>query len=513
MTSLLRLTSSSLLLQSLLLALLACRVQAQPQWVIVDPPGQDGVELSSGMTGAEELSGITWAGGSQFYVVGDNFRVVYPLSLSVDAHSGLVSAAALGSGVTLATGSDLEGIAFNPSNASWLVSDESSAAIREYAVADGSLLQTLPVPAVFAGVRPNLSLESLSRQADGAALWTANEEALSSDGPVSSFASGSTVRLQKFDATLQAVGQWAYVTDPLTGDILTPGRDVEASGVSDLVALPGGQLLVLERAFGLGLFRHRLYEVDFAGATDVSALPSLDGVPHTAVTKHLLWERTGASNFEGISLGPALPNQGQSLLLVSDNGNGLSQQLYALALLPNVPMCSEQPLMSCRPAGGSRVAISSSGGERDKLRWSWRKGTLPDLVGFGDPTTAIGHGLALCVYDATVGLSALRIATGIGLGAGWVVGDGTKLAYADRSRTASGITKLKARVGLGRGELRLSGKGGGLGLPPPLPSGTLLDRDPQVTVQLVNRDNTSECFEAAFAAASKETNAQFKAGF
>lgn len=512
MPTLLYFTSPSFFLPSLILILLACRVDAQ-QWAVLDPPGQDGVVLSSGATGAEELSGIAWAGGSQFYVVGDNVRVVYPLSVTVDPHSGLITASALSPGITLATGSDLEGIAFNPSNASWLVSDESSAAIREYAVADGSLLQTLSMPAVFASVRPNLSLESLSRQPDGAALWTTSEEALSSDGPVSSFVSGTTVRLQKFDGAFQPVGQWAYVTDALTGDILAPGRDVEASGVSDLVALPGGQLLVLERAFGPGLFRHRLYEVDFSGATEVSGLPSLDGVAHTAVAKHLLWEHSGGSNFEGISLGPSLPNEGQSLLLVSDNGNGFSQQLYALALLPNLPMCNEQPLMSCRPAGGSRVAISSSGGERDKLTWSWRKGKLPDLSGFGDPTTAIGHGFALCVYDTTATLSALRIATGIGLGGGWTVADGTKLAYRDRGASASGITKLKARVGLGRGEVRLSGKGTGLGLPPPVPSGTLLGRDPHVTLQFVNRDDTSECFEAVFADAGKETTTLFKAGF
>jgi len=98
-------------------------------------------------------------------------------------------------------------------------------------------------------------------------------------------------------------------------------------------ALPGGALLVLERAYGAGGLRNRLYEVDFAGATDVAALPSLVGATYQPVRKRLLWERQFPdTNYEGAALGPPLSDGGYSLILISDDGHGQRQTLYALVL-------------------------------------------------------------------------------------------------------------------------------------------------------------------------------------
>lgn len=489
------------------------RALAAQQWLIMDPPGQNEVVLSSGATGAAELSGITWAGGNQFYVVGDNASVVYPLTISFDAASGAIATASLQSGTVLAMGSDLEGLAYNPASSSVYVGDESGPAVREHALVDGSLLQTVTVPSVFSAVRSNLSLESLSREPGGAALWTANEEALSVDGPVSSFSAGTTVRLQKLDATLNPSGQWAYVTDSIAGDIFAPGRDVEVSGVSDLLALPGGQLLVFERELGVGLFRHRIYEVDFSAATDVSALPDLSSASYTPVSKLLLWERLGAVNFEGISLGPTSTNEVQSLVLVSDDGGGLSQSLYALTLLANAPVCAAQPLSGCTAAVTSTAAIISRHGEHDRFSWTWRKGTIPDLSPFGDPTITLGLGFAVCVYDSVASEAQLRFVLAVGRGSGWSASGTTRLKYADRSGSADGVTSVKLASGSGTAKIQVRGKSWGLGLPSPPALGNLLSRDPEVTAQFVNRDMPAECFSAVFSSARSESSEQFKAKF
>ena len=485
---------------------------ASQQWLIVDPPGQDDVILSAGGTGATELSGITSAGGDQFYVVGDSSPVVYPLVIDFDAAGGTIATATLQSGIALAMGADLEGVAYNLTNSSVYLSDESGPAVREHALADGSLLQTVSVPAIFSAARSNLSLESLSREPDGAALWTANEEALSVDGPVSSSSAGTTVRLQKFDAALNPSGQWAYVTDPIAGDILAPGRDVEVSGVSDLVALAGGQLLVLERELGVGLFRNRIYEVDFSAATDVSAIPDLSSAPYTPVSKLLLWEHFGIVNFEGISLGPTLANEARSLVLVSDDGGGLSQSLHALTLLANTPVCEVQPRSGCATPAGSSLAIVSRHGEHDRLSWAWRKGTA-DLSSFGDPTAAVGHGFAVCVYDSVAAAARLRLSLAVARGSSWRPSGTTRFQYFDRAGSADGVTKVKLSSGMGTAKIQVSAKGYGLGLPSPPPLGTLLSRDPEVTVQLVNRDAPAECFSAVFASARSESAEQFKAKF
>ncbi len=105
---------------------------------------------------------------------------------------------------------------------------------------------------------------------------------------------------------------------------------VERSGLVDLLALPNGQILALERELGgyLPRFRTRIYLVDFTGASDVADLSSLaSGSGFTPVGKTLLWQGdTGFSNFEGITLGPPLSDGSYALLLVSDDGIGAMAQ-------------------------------------------------------------------------------------------------------------------------------------------------------------------------------------------
>ena len=312
------------------LALLAIGAASPtPQWTIGDP-GQGPVLLGAGGTGARELSGITWAGGTQYFAVSDKLAMAFPLSIALDAHSGTIARAVVEAGVRLPGSKDLEGIVYDSEHQTLIVSDEVGPGIREYRAADGALVRTIPVPAVYNNIRKNLSLESLSMDPDHRALWTANEETLGCDGPKSSSTKGSVVRLQRFDRSYQPNGQWAYVTDPTPDDVAPP-----SSGVSDLVALPHGGLLVLERAFGLAGLRIRLYEVDFAAATDIAALPSLAGASYTPVGKTLRWERTFPdTNFEGAALGPALDSGAHSLLLISDDGHHLRQALYALTIRP-----------------------------------------------------------------------------------------------------------------------------------------------------------------------------------
>ena len=298
--------------------------------------------LPSGATGAQELSGITWAGGSQYYVVSDANATVYPLTVHLDMITGAVTSAALDNGIALVAGSDLEGIAYEASTGHVYVSDETGPAIRRHSLVDGSLTGTVTVPAVYDDYRANRSFESLSMRSGGASLWTCNEEALANDGPVSTVGAGTTVRLQKFDSTFTPAGQWAYVTDGITGDI--PFTTAERSGVSDVCVLPGGTVLVLERELGWmnspfgPQFRNRIYEIDLTGATDVSGIAAIDNATFDAVGKSLLWEGLfgSSSNFEGIALGPALAGGKWSLLLVSDDGSGLSQNLYALTLAGEV---------------------------------------------------------------------------------------------------------------------------------------------------------------------------------
>lgn len=326
------LRSRSPLLIPLGLALLVASPAPVPAAMIVDPD-HGPVRVMSDPPQDLELSGIAYAGGSQFYAVSDQGGMLFPLDVTIDPTSGAILGVEVGSGTVLAQGVDLEGIVYDAASGSVLVADESGPALREHALSDGALLDEIALPAIFSAARSNLSLESLTLDSAGGLLWTANEEALTVDGEPSGFATGTTVRLQRFDASREPAGQWAYTTDPIPGG---PALGLERSGVADLLALPGGELLVLERSFSSVFFRTRIYQVDFAGATDTSELGNLASDPHIPVGKILLWELGGEgslrANYEGLALGPALDAQDWSLLLIADDGGGADRFLYPLRI-------------------------------------------------------------------------------------------------------------------------------------------------------------------------------------
>ena len=165
--------------------------------------------------------------------------------------------------------------------------------------------------------------------------WTINEEALTPDGATSMPESGTVLRLLRLDADLRPTGEWAYRTDPIAGARVLADR---GTGLSELAALPDGRLLALERSLGSEGLRIRIYELDLAGATEVSGMASLASADVVPVAKTLLWQRTSArENFEGMAVGPPLTDGSRSLILVSDDGHRLQQALYPLRVRRTAP--------------------------------------------------------------------------------------------------------------------------------------------------------------------------------
>lgn len=270
------------------------------------------------------LSGISWRGGDEFVAVMDNSNKLVRLSVQFSANAAVSQASVVG-GISLAESHDMEGVAVSSAANAAYIAEEDSPAVRVFSLIDGLAGAPLSTPAVFLNRRSNLGFESLVRSADGSTIWTANEAALTVDGPTATSGAGTTVRLLRFDqagGAYQPSAQFAYNAEPLHGAAISGS----VSGVSDLVILPDGRLIVLERslAFSInGIFLTRIYLVDSAGANDVSALPGLIGQSFTPVAKTLLYSGSH-TNLEGLCLGPQLATGSYALLGIVDDGDPVS---------------------------------------------------------------------------------------------------------------------------------------------------------------------------------------------
>ena len=154
---------------------------------------------SSATYGAEQISGITYAGGDLYYAVDDNDKKLYPITLKINRDTGSLASGTngmdIGTGVVMSGGNDMEGCAFDPASGKVWISQETSALIREFDPSSGDLLRSAPVPAIQKQYYGNYSLEALTISGDGMTMWTANEEALKVDGELATNSVGSVVRL------------------------------------------------------------------------------------------------------------------------------------------------------------------------------------------------------------------------------------------------------------------------------------------------------------------------------
>jgi hypothetical protein len=315
----------------------------------------------------EELSGIVWVGGDDYLAVGDAHATVHRLTIRIDGSTGAVRSATMGAPIPLfdesgsripepAMAEDREGIAYDTERSEVWIADEQTGSdrrwpsIARHRLSDGRMTGLLRCDAdstlaVFEQVRPNRGFESLARAPDDGSVWTANEDALRIDGPPAGERSGAVVRLLKLDRDLRPVAQFAYPIDSYSGRIRNPAivAGKEINGLSELIALPGGRLLALERSFagyrgGNASLRSRLYLVDVTGATDISGgafRSGLVGRSYVPARKVLLWQENWGltnSNFEGMTLGPELSDGSRVLILIADNNAGSSQALFTLRL-------------------------------------------------------------------------------------------------------------------------------------------------------------------------------------
>ena len=285
-----------------------------------------------------EYSGITRISGNRYAVVDDNRKggglLFFSIPIGADGSVGRVLMQAA-DGTVEATGKaqDCEGVAYVPSTGTLFVSTEKQE-IREYDLSGRATGKALRIPSDLgaARIQANRGFEALSYNETTGLFWTTTESPLKKD----TFLPG-ILRLQSFTADGAPAERYFYQTDsPLKTAANTAAY---VFGVPTVTALDDGRLLVLEREVYVpnGSIWNKLQN-----AFTETNLYLVDPVHDTAgiLRKSLLCSfRTGAldlANFEGMCLGPTLPDETRTLLLIADSqkgSGGLTNEYVKVILL------------------------------------------------------------------------------------------------------------------------------------------------------------------------------------
>lgn len=256
---------------------------------------------------------------------------------------------------------DPEGLALSPRQSVFISSEGNPTKnippfIAEYELTTGQKLSELPLPPHYLaqekndtsqGIEENLAFESLTINAPGLPgdpfrVFTATESALLQDKSAS-LAEGEQVKSRLLHYVVNPVGSPIVVAEHL---YLLDSAPIEiiSNGLTELLALPTeGYFLSLERTFGFTGAGAKIFQVVVGNATDTTNIESLKGdlAQIQPLRKKLLFDLQDLGiyldNFEGMTVGPRLPDDSQSLLLISDDNFNDEQinQLLLFRLIEN----------------------------------------------------------------------------------------------------------------------------------------------------------------------------------
>ena len=287
---------------------------------------------------AGEYSGITHISGNRYAVVDDNRKgggiLFFSIPIQPDGTVGRVLMQAA-DGTSTATGKaqDCEGVAFVPSSGTLFVSTEKQE-IREYDLSGRATGKSLRIPKDLSvkAISDNRGFEALTYNEATGLFWTTTESPLVKDTFLPRI-----LRLQSFGLDGKPAERYLYqMGEPAKSAANTLAY---VFGVPALTALDDGRLLVLEREVYVP--KGSVWD-KFQKAFTAMNLYLVDPVHDTAgiLRKSLLCSfKTGAldlANFEGMCLGPTLPDGTRTLVLIADSqkgSGGLTSEYVKVILL------------------------------------------------------------------------------------------------------------------------------------------------------------------------------------
>ena len=182
----------------------------------------------------EGLSGIAWMGNDTYVLAEDSGGRIHTATIGLDAATGAVTGCVFSAVQSVPGLVDAEGITCERESDLLYVSDEAGTKILKV-LPDADPIR-VPLPDFFSETRPNKSLEALSGEHSSRSaafcLWTANEDALTIDGPPSSVTIASLVRIARvppFAMKKDADAWWYYRLDAAQGGLGGLGDALDAA--------------------------------------------------------------------------------------------------------------------------------------------------------------------------------------------------------------------------------------------------------------------------------------------
>ena len=197
---------------------------------------------------------------------------------------------------------------------------------------EGKFIDTFPLPEQVLmhkeewGPRQNSVFEGIAFADDYKNAYVSVEEPLYQDAERADTQDvNPMIRILKFDLpSKKNIAQYAYKLDPVAHPPLP--LTFKINGVSDILWTGKDKLLVMERSFSTGRMACtiKIYEADLSKATNIKDSKSLKAEKaFVPATKRLILNMDNlgryVDNFEGMTLGPTLPNGHKTLLTIVDN--------------------------------------------------------------------------------------------------------------------------------------------------------------------------------------------------
>ena len=278
---------------------------------------------------AANYSGLATWGENRYAMIDDKSTAIgfLPLQIIQNERTGKIRHIQTGPfrGNTPAKGMsvhpDLEDIAFVPEWQTFFIASEATQQIWECDTMGQLTGRQLHIPEYFSTVKQNGGFESITYDSSAHRFWTTTENPLPEDS--------SFHRILCFGDDLAPQFHLRYLCSPPQ---LKKGK-FYAHGISSLLALPDGRLLVMERELSVParyIGAKTLIHVFVVQPNVHSESSYIEKKELFHFTTHLKVGSTNFGNYEGMALGCRLTSGKQTLLLVSDSQAGAGNKMLHL---------------------------------------------------------------------------------------------------------------------------------------------------------------------------------------